>query len=136
MVCAMEENFDEHARGTEACGPALVKRHDRLDLDADTLDVLLEMLDSYEGTVLLVSHDRDFLDRVVTQTLAFEGDGKVVTYAGGYSDVETQRALAAKEAKKAQQAKVTRTTEAPAAKGQKGKVKDFVLLVEKGRIME
>ncbi|MGB0592371.1 MAG: ATP-binding cassette domain-containing protein [Myxococcota bacterium] len=97
------------------------------DLDLETLDLLQELLADYPGTLLMVSHDRDFLDRVVTQTLAFEGDGKVVTYAGGYSDVETQRALAAKEAKaakKAHQAKVADKPEAPAAKGPKGKVKD------------
>ena len=61
------------------------------DLDADTLDVLQEMLDDYDGTVLLVSHDREFLDRVVTSTIAIEGDGKVVEYAGGYSDYLRQR---------------------------------------------
>ena len=75
------------------------------DLDLETLDLLQELLADYPGTLLMVSHDRDFLDRVVTQTLAFEGDGKVVTYAGGYSDVETQRALALKEAKAAQDSK-------------------------------
>jgi len=61
------------------------------DLDADTLDVLLEMLDSYEGTVLLVSHDRDFLDRVVNSTIAVEGGGHVREYPGGYSDYLHQR---------------------------------------------
>ncbi len=61
------------------------------DLDADTLDVLQEMLDDYDGTVLLVSHDREFLDRVVTSTIAVEGDGRVVEYAGGYSDYLYQR---------------------------------------------
>jgi ATP-binding cassette subfamily F protein uup len=61
------------------------------DLDADTLDVLQEMLDEYDGTVLLVSHDREFLDRVVTSTIAVEGDGRVVEYAGGYSDYLRQR---------------------------------------------
>ncbi len=64
------------------------------DLDMETLDLLQELLADYAGTLLLVSHDRDFLDRVVTSTLAFEGDGAVVEYAGGYSDVVTQRALA------------------------------------------
>ncbi|MCZ6509000.1 MAG: ATP-binding cassette domain-containing protein [Alphaproteobacteria bacterium] len=62
------------------------------DLDADTLDVLQEMLDDYDGTVLLVSHDREFLDRIVTSTIAVEGDGRVVEYAGGYSDYLHQRA--------------------------------------------
>mgnify|MGYP006138035861 CR=1 FL=1 len=61
------------------------------DLDADTLDVLLDMLDSYDGTVLLVSHDRDFLNRVVNSTIAVEGDGVVEEYPGGYADYLRQR---------------------------------------------
>ena len=64
------------------------------DLDLETLDLLQEMLSEYPGTVLLVSHDRDFLDRVVTSTLAAEGDGKWVEYAGGYSDMLLQRGAA------------------------------------------
>ncbi len=61
------------------------------DLDLETLDLLQEMLSEYPGTVLLVSHDRDFLDRVVTSTLASEGAGRWVEYAGGYSDMLAQR---------------------------------------------
>jgi len=61
------------------------------DLDLETLDLLQEMLADYKGTVLVVSHDRDFLDRVVTATLASEGDGRWVVYAGGYSDMIAQR---------------------------------------------
>ncbi|MGE5538871.1 MAG: ABC-F family ATP-binding cassette domain-containing protein [Gemmatimonas sp.] len=61
------------------------------DLDIETLDLLQEILADYAGTVLLVSHDRDFLDRVVTSTLAAEGDGTWVEYAGGYSDMIAQR---------------------------------------------
>ena len=61
------------------------------DLDLETLDVLEEMLGDYDGTVVLISHDRDFLDRVVTSTIAPEGDGKWVEYAGGYSDMLAQR---------------------------------------------
>jgi ABC transport system ATP-binding/permease protein len=61
------------------------------DLDADTLDLLQEALDDYDGTVLLVSHDRDFLDRLVTSTIALEGDGMAFEYAGGYSDYVSQR---------------------------------------------
>ena len=61
------------------------------DLDLETLDLLQEMLADYSGTVLLVSHDRDFLDRVVTSVIAFEEDGRWMTYAGGYSDMVTQR---------------------------------------------
>ncbi|MEJ0017007.1 MAG: ABC-F family ATP-binding cassette domain-containing protein [Acetobacteraceae bacterium] len=61
------------------------------DLDLETLDLLQERLAEYPGTVLLVSHDRDFLDRVVTSVIAFEGDGRWVEYAGGYTDMLAQR---------------------------------------------
>ncbi|GJE39919.1 ATP-binding cassette domain-containing protein [Methylobacterium persicinum] len=61
------------------------------DLDLETLDLLQEMLDDYEGTLLLVSHDRDFLDRVVGSVLVSEGEGRWVEYAGGYTDMLTQR---------------------------------------------
>ncbi len=61
------------------------------DLDLETLDVLEEMLGDYEGTVILISHDRDFLDRVVTSVIAPEGNGKWLEYAGGYSDMLAQR---------------------------------------------
>jgi ATP-binding cassette subfamily F protein uup len=60
------------------------------DLDLETLDLLQEMLADYAGTVLLVSHDRDFLDRVATSTLAAEGCGQWTEYAGGYSDMLAQ----------------------------------------------
>jgi ATP-binding cassette subfamily F protein uup len=61
------------------------------DLDLETLDLLQEMLGDYSGTVLLVSHDRDFLDRVVTSVIAYDDDGKWTNYAGGYSDMVAQR---------------------------------------------
>ncbi len=61
------------------------------DLDLETLDVLQEMLSDYAGTILLVSHDRDFLDRIATSTLAAEGQGRWIEYAGGYSDMLAQR---------------------------------------------
>lgn len=61
------------------------------DFDIETLDLLQELLDDYEGTVLLVSHDRDFLDRVATTTIAMEGDGRATVYAGGWSDYQSQR---------------------------------------------
>jgi len=61
------------------------------DLDIETLDLLQELLDDYDGTVLLVSHDRDFLDRVASTTIAMEGDGYATAYAGGWSDYRAQR---------------------------------------------
>ncbi len=70
------------------------------DLDMDTLDMLQEILAGYEGTLIIVSHDRDFLDRTVTEVLAFEGDAQVDSYIGGYSEY-----LAAKEEKSNKKAK-------------------------------
>src|SRR5487761_1977173 len=66
------------------------------DLDIETLELLEELLASYDGTLFLVSHDRAFLDNVVTQVIAFEGDGKLVEYVGGYDDwVRVQKYQAA-----------------------------------------
>jgi len=56
------------------------------DLDVETLDLIQEIIDDYKGTVMIVSHDRDFLDRVASTTIAMEGDGKATIYAGGWSD--------------------------------------------------
>ncbi|MBK0398809.1 ATP-binding cassette domain-containing protein [Limibaculum sp. M0105] len=61
------------------------------DLDVETLDLLQELIEEFDGTVLLVSHDRDFLDRVATTTIAMEGDGRATVYAGGWSDYRAQR---------------------------------------------
>ena len=61
------------------------------DLDVETLDLLQELLGNYDGTVILVSHDRDFLDRVAATTIAMEGDGKATIYAGGWTDYLSQR---------------------------------------------
>lgn len=63
------------------------------DLDVETLDLLQDILGDYDGTVLLVSHDRDFIDRVASTTIAMEGDGRATVYAGGWSDYQAQRAL-------------------------------------------
>ncbi|WP_134497932.1 ABC-F family ATP-binding cassette domain-containing protein [Microvirga pakistanensis] len=61
------------------------------DLDLETLDLLQEMITDYSGTVILVSHDRDFLDRTVSSVLVSEGEGRWIEYAGGYSDMVAQR---------------------------------------------
>ena len=68
------------------------------DLDIETLELLEEQLLAYRGTLLLVSHDREFLDNVVTSTFVLEGDGSVKCYPGGYSDYESQKAASAKAA--------------------------------------
>ena len=70
------------------------------DLDMDTLDLLQEVLADYDGTVLLVSHDRDFLDRVVTSVVALDGEGHAEEYPGGYSDFQRQRKESAAPAQK------------------------------------
>ncbi|SMX35095.1 ABC transporter ATP-binding protein uup [Ruegeria arenilitoris] len=76
------------------------------DLDVETLDLLQELLDDYDGTVLLVSHDRDFLDRVATTTIAMEGNGRATVYAGGWSDYVGQRGdLAEKKPEKTKENK-------------------------------
>jgi ATP-binding cassette subfamily F protein uup len=61
------------------------------DLDLETLDLLQEMLTDYPGTALIVSHDRDFIDRTATAVLMAEGDGRFTEYAGGYTDMLAQR---------------------------------------------
>jgi ATP-binding cassette subfamily F protein uup len=61
------------------------------DLDIETLDLLQELVSEFDGTVILVSHDRDFLDRVATVTVALEGDGSAIAYPGGWSDYRAQR---------------------------------------------
>src|SRR5256714_10147623 len=74
------------------------------DLDLETLDLLEEMIDDYPGTVLLVSHDRDFLDRTVSAVVVAEGGERWNLYAGGYSDMVAQRGegVTAKAAAKAE----------------------------------
>ena len=71
------------------------------DLDIETLELLEELLQTYQGTLFLVSHDRTFIDNVVTQTIAAEGDGVWKEYAGGYTDWATYKASVAKDAPKA-----------------------------------
>ncbi|WP_129135628.1 ATP-binding cassette domain-containing protein [Luteimonas sp. YGD11-2] len=71
------------------------------DLDVETLELLEELLMDYSGTLLLVSHDREFLDNVVTSTLVMEGEGRVGEYVGGYSDWLRQRAAATASARPA-----------------------------------
>jgi len=67
------------------------------DLDVETLDLLQDILGDYDGTVLLVSHDRDFIDRIATATVAMEGQGSVTAYPGGWSDYAAQRGTGAAE---------------------------------------
>ncbi|MEZ4435261.1 MAG: ATP-binding cassette domain-containing protein [bacterium] len=79
------------ARDLREPGNLLVLDEPTNDLDLETLDLLQEVLGDYEGTLLLVSHDRDFIDRLATSTIAYEGNGRWTEYAGGYTDYLTQR---------------------------------------------
>ena len=92
-------------------GNLLVLDEPTNDLDLETLDLLLEVLDGYQGTLLLVSHDRDFLDRLVTSTIAVEGGGEVREYVGGYADYRRQRAPRAESAAAPAQARKTKPKE-------------------------
>lgn len=74
------------------------------DLDVETLELLEELLANYDGTVLVVSHDRAFLDNVVTSTFVFEGEGRVRDYVGGYEDWLRQRVTLVREASRAESA--------------------------------
>ncbi|XHB99846.1 ATP-binding cassette domain-containing protein [Nitratireductor sp. ac15] len=94
------------------------------DLDMETLDLLQELVEDFPGTVLLVSHDRDFLDRTVTSTIAPVGDGRWIEYAGGYSDMMAQRKGEELERRKArsaeqQKAKPAGNVSAPKAASKK-----------------
>ncbi|MEL6617442.1 MAG: ATP-binding cassette domain-containing protein [Pseudomonadota bacterium] len=87
------------------------------DLDVETLDLLQDLLEAYDGTVLLVSHDRDFLDRVAVTTVAMEGDGAATVYAGGWSDYRSQRGDVSKpEAADRARAPAAKEKPKPAAK--------------------
>jgi ABC transport system ATP-binding/permease protein len=110
----------ERARLTLACAFAypsnlLVLDEPTNDLDLETLDLLQEKLAEYAGTVLLVSHDRDFLDRAVTSIVASTGNGNWVEYAGGYTDMLAQRAAAQPAARPAKPGRVKQPR--PAAQG-------------------
>ncbi|MBU8978219.1 ATP-binding cassette domain-containing protein [Lysobacter sp. MMG2] len=86
------------------------------DLDVETLELLEELLADYPGTLLLVSHDRDFLDNVVTSTLVMEGDGRVGEYVGGYTDWLRQRPVKSVPLAATKPAAVAAPAPAPAAK--------------------
>ena len=75
------------------------------DLDMDTLDLLQDLLSEYKGTLLIVSHDRDFIDRIATRTLIFDGNGQIEDYIGGYSDYMNEKNASEQQAKKEKQQK-------------------------------
>lgn len=83
------------------------------DLDVETLELLEEILTEYQGTLLLVSHDRQFLDNIVTSTIVFEGEGKISEYVGGYSDWVRQRPAPVEEAVEVAVAEATKVADKP-----------------------
>jgi ATP-binding cassette subfamily F protein uup len=85
------------------------------DLDVETLDLLQELLADYEGTAILVSHDRDFIDRVATSTVAHAGDGRWIEYAGGWTDHLTQKPVEAAPASAPKAAPKPQAAAAPRA---------------------
>ena len=103
------------------------------DLDVETLDLLQELLDDYDGTVMLISHDRDFLDRVATTTVAMEGGGRATVYAGGWSDYQAQKREQAGPAKKAKPATKAGSAPKPA---EAGPAKPVLSFTEKHRLEE
>ncbi|MBP6555214.1 MAG: ABC-F family ATP-binding cassette domain-containing protein, partial [Novosphingobium sp.] len=92
------------------------------DLDLETLDLLQEVIADYDGTVLIVSHDRDFLDRTVTITLGLDGSGRVDVVAGGYADWEKQRQARAAVATPVRVERSRDATPPPPAPAKKGKL--------------
>ena len=90
------------------------------DLDVETLELLEELIDGYQGTVLLVSHDRQFVDNTVTECWIFEGNGEIGTFVGGYHDAQQQRA-AYRQHRSASPAKATANSAKPAAEKSEAK---------------
>jgi len=105
------------------------------DLDIETLDLLQDVLGDYDGTVLLVSHDRDFLDRVATTTIALEPGGKATVYAGGWSDYQAQKPnLIGKKAGKQAIKQSTASTKVPTPEMKTSEVKLALSFTEKHRL--
>lgn len=100
------------ARGLRLPSNLLVLDEPTNDLDLETLDLLQEIVADYAGTVIVVSHDRDFLDRTVTRSLAYEGDGQWQIYAGGYTDLINQRGAGVQSRKAEKTAKKKSKSEA------------------------
>ena len=104
------------ARGLRLPSNILILDEPTNDLAMETLDLLQELISDYKGTVILISHDRDFLDRTVTRTLAYEGPGEWQIYAGGYSDMIDQRGAGVKARKTAAKAEFKTSPKKASAK--------------------
>jgi ATP-binding cassette subfamily F protein uup len=110
------------ARGLRLPSNFLVLDEPTNDLDLETLDLLQELVADYNGTVVVVSHDRDFLDRTVTRTIGFEGDAQWQSYAGGYTDMINQRGHGVQQRKKAEKEGRVKVKSGGDAAPQKGKL--------------
>ncbi len=110
------------ARGLRYPSNLLVLDEPTNDLDLETLDLLQELIADYEGTVLLVSHDRDFLDRTVSRIIAYETPGEWQIYAGGYTDMTRQRGEGVKARKIEKQKKEQSSAAATSQKAAAGKL--------------
>ncbi|HVK56368.1 MAG TPA: ATP-binding cassette domain-containing protein [Burkholderiales bacterium] len=109
------------------------------DLDIETLELLEGVLQDYDGTIFLVSHDRTFLDNVVTQVIAFEGGGQLTENAGGYEDwtrYTTQRAQAATKAKEPEAKPAAATKSAPRSRLNFNETRELAALPEKTAALE
>jgi len=105
------------------------------DLDIETLDLLQDVLGEYDGTVLLVSHDRDFLDRVATTTIALEPGGQATVYAGGWSDYQAQKSsIRGKKAGKQATKQSTASAKVPTQEVKTSEVKLALSFTEKYRL--
>jgi ATP-binding cassette subfamily F protein uup len=93
------------------------------DLDIETLELLEAQLVDFPGTLLIVSHDRTFLDHVVTSTLVFEGDGRIEEYVGGYEDWQRHKALRAEVASKPEASSREPAPQSPAPERKRGSTK-------------
>ncbi|RKQ71800.1 ATP-binding cassette subfamily F protein uup [Litorimonas taeanensis] len=110
------------ARGLRLPSNFLVLDEPTNDLDLETLDLLQEMVANYNGTVIIVSHDRDFLDRTVTRTLAYEGPGEWQIYPGGYSDMMAQRGVGVQARKSKTESKKSGASQTAAPKKSSSKL--------------
>ncbi|NPD15630.1 ATP-binding cassette domain-containing protein [Xinfangfangia sp. D13-10-4-6] len=106
------------------------------DLDVETLDLLQDILGEFDGTVLLVSHDRDFIDRVATTTVAMEGGGRVTAYPGGWSDYVSQRPSLAQQSADTPAAKPASAAKAVASPVASAKPASALSFTEKKRLAD
>ncbi|MGB1156186.1 MAG: ATP-binding cassette domain-containing protein [Alphaproteobacteria bacterium] len=129
-----ERNRLTLAKGLANPSNLLVLDEPTNDLDLETLDLLQEIIADYDGTVLLVSHDRDFIDRLVTSTILFDGFGGVYEYPGGYSDARRQHQTRLKDQAAASKAKTARKEPAKKAEATAPSKKNRLTYAEQIRL--